>query len=101
MFFQRQSNFIHQEYDIANLAPELSVNGLPGELWLTQQHRVDRDYAAFGEASYDLLPTLTLTAGLRGYFFDNSLIGFSASGEIPAATSPTRHITARGVRAPA
>ena len=50
-FYQFQSNDIHQDYQVAGLAPLLSVNGLPGTLWLTQQHRVDKDYAAFGERS--------------------------------------------------
>src|SRR5205823_11276787 len=44
-FLQRQSNDIHQDYKIDDLAPEVSVNGFPGTLWLTQQKRVDRDYA--------------------------------------------------------
>jgi outer membrane receptor protein involved in Fe transport len=83
-FYQRQSNDIHQDYRVANLAPLLSVNGLPGTLWLTQQHRVDKDYAGFGEASYDILPTLTLTAGGRYYKYDNSLIGFFGFGRNPA-----------------
>lgn len=43
----------------------MSVNGLPGTLWLTEQKRVDKDYAVFGEASFDVLPNLTLTAGGR------------------------------------
>ena len=47
-FYQRQTNAIHQDYQVANLDPALSVNGIPATLWLTQQHRVDRDYAAFG-----------------------------------------------------
>ena len=41
-FLQRQSNFIHQDYKIDNLGPQVSVNGFPGTLWLTQQERVDR-----------------------------------------------------------
>ena len=84
-FYQRQSNLIHQDYRIAGLAPELSVNGLPGTLWLTQQHRVDKDYAMFGEASFDILPKLTLTAGARAFIYDNSLIGFFGFGRNPAA----------------
>src|SRR5205085_58372 len=64
-FWQRQSNFIHQDYKIDNLDPVLSVNSSPGTLWLTQQKRVDRDYALFGEASWDVVPTVTLTAGGR------------------------------------
>lgn len=83
-FFQRQSNAIHQDYKVAGLAPELSVNGFAGTLWLTQQHRVDKDYAAFGEASFDILPNLTITGGGRVYKYDNSLIGFFGFGRNPA-----------------
>jgi outer membrane receptor protein involved in Fe transport len=83
-FYQYQSNDIHQDYKVANLAPQLSVNGQPGTLWLTQQHRVDKDYAAFGELSWDVAPTLTLTAGGRIFKYDNSLIGFFGFGRDPA-----------------
>ncbi len=82
-FYQRQSNLIHQDYQIAGLADDLSVNGSPGTLWLTQQHRVDKDYAMFGEASYDITPTLTFTAGGRAFIYDNSLIGFFGFGRNP------------------
>jgi outer membrane receptor protein involved in Fe transport len=83
-FYQRQSNFIHQDYKVDNLAPELSVNGFPGTLWLTQQKRVDRDYALFGEASWDIVPHVTLTAGGRLFKYDNTLIGFFGFGRNPA-----------------
>ena len=82
-FYQRQSNDIHQDYQITGLAPELSVNGWPGTLWLTQQHRVDKDYAMFGEASYDITPTVTFTAGGRAFIYDNTLIGFFGFGRNP------------------
>ncbi len=82
-FFQRQSNAIHQDYIITGLSPSLSVNGYPGTLWLTQQHRVDKDYAGFGELSYDLTPQLTATVGGRYYGYDNSLIGFFGFGRDP------------------
>jgi iron complex outermembrane receptor protein len=84
LFYQRQSNDIHQDYVIAGLGPLVSVNGRPGTLWLTEQHRVDRDYAGFGEASYDILSNLTLTAGGRYYKYDNSLVGFFGFGRNPA-----------------
>ncbi|HEY1606278.1 MAG TPA: TonB-dependent receptor [Allosphingosinicella sp.] len=83
LFYQRQTHLIHQDYEVAGLAANLSVNGFPGTLWLTQQDRVDRDYAAFGEASFDILSNLTLTGGLRGYKYDNSLIGFFGFGRDP------------------
>ena len=41
----------------------LSVPGWPNTLWLTDRKRVDRDYAAFGEASFDITPAVTLTLG--------------------------------------
>jgi len=83
LFYQRQFHNIRQDYQVAGLADALSVNGFPGTLWLTQQKRVDRDYAAFGEVAYDILPNLTLTGGLRYYKFDNSLIGFFGFGRNP------------------
>ncbi len=84
LFYQRQSNQIHQDYKIPGLADALSVNGLPGTLWLTEQKRIDKDYAAFGEASFDITPTVTVTGGGRYYKYDNSLIGFFGFGRNPA-----------------
>ena len=84
LFWQRQSNEIYQDYKVANLDPALSVNGSPGTLWLTKQDRVDRDYAAFGELSYDLTDKLTATAGVRAFKYDNTLIGFFGFGRNPA-----------------
>ena len=84
LFYQRQYHNIRQDYQVAGLADALSVNGFPGTLWLTQQKRVDRDYAAFGEAAWDITSNLTLTGGLRYYKFDNSLIGFFGFGRNPA-----------------
>lgn len=83
LFYQRQTHGIHQDYQVTNLADELSVNGHPGTLWLTEQKRVDRDYAAFGEASFDITDAVTLTGGLRGYKYRNGLIGFFGFGRNP------------------
>jgi outer membrane receptor protein involved in Fe transport len=76
LFYQRQTHRIEQRYLIRDLADSISVSGWPDTLWLTLQDREDIDYAGFVEASYDILPNLTLTAGVRGYYFDNSLVGF-------------------------
>ena len=84
LFYQRQVNDIDERYIVPNLGGQVSVNGLPGTLWLTKQKRVDRDYAIFGEASFDITPQLTLTAGGRGFIYDNSLIGFFGFGRNPA-----------------
>jgi outer membrane receptor protein involved in Fe transport len=82
-FYQVQKNFIHQDYEVAGLGPDVSVNGFPGTLWLTQQKRQDKDYALFGEASFDVTPKVTLTAGGRLFKYDNSLIGFFGFGRNP------------------
>jgi iron complex outermembrane recepter protein len=84
LFYQRQSNDIFQDYIVPGLDPALSVNGRAGTLWLTKQKRVDKDYAVFGELSYDLTDKLTLTAGGRAYKYDNTLVGFFGFGRNPA-----------------
>ncbi len=76
LFYQRQTHNIRQDYIIDGIADVLKVPGTASDIWLTQQLRVDRDYAVFGELSYDILPRLTLTAGGRLYKYDNSLQGY-------------------------
>ncbi|MFM5950150.1 MAG: TonB-dependent receptor, partial [Novosphingobium sp.] len=96
LFWQRQSNDIHQDYQVANLAPARSVNGFPGTLWLTQQYRVDKDYAAFGELTFDLTDQLTFTAGGRYFKYDNTLVGFFGFGRDPAANYSSTPYNAAG-----
>lgn len=76
LFWQRQSHNIEQNYIIDNLSDDLQVPGTNDDIWYTKQLRVDRDYAAFGEISFDITDKLTLTGGGRLYKFDNSLVGF-------------------------
>lgn len=76
VFWQRQSHNIEQNYIIDNIADSITVTGTDSDIWLTKQLRVDRDYAAFGELSFDITDKLTLTGGGRVYKFDNSLVGF-------------------------
>ena len=73
---QRQTHLIEQNYQITGLDPAIAVTGRKDTLWLTDQLRIDRDYAVFGEAYFDITPQLTLTAGLREFKTDNSLRGF-------------------------
>jgi len=83
-FYQRQSNDIFQDYKVDGLGSLLSVNGLPGTVWLTKEERIDRDYALFGEVSYDVTSQITLTGGGRYYKFDNTVFGFAGFGRNPA-----------------
>ncbi len=76
LFYQRQAHNIEQNYIINNIADSITVPGTDSNIWLTKQQRTDRDYAAFGEVSFDVTDKLTLTGGARLYKFDNSLFGF-------------------------
>lgn len=76
VFWQRQYHRITQNYIIEDIADAITVTGTESNIWLTRQERVDRDYAAFGELSYDVTDKLTLTGGARLYRYKNSLVGF-------------------------
>lgn len=79
-FYQRQTNDIYQNYQVDNLAADLSVPGYPGTIWLTKQERIDKDYALFGEATFDVSPKIILSAGGRLFKYDNTLFGFAGFG---------------------
>jgi outer membrane receptor protein involved in Fe transport len=76
VFAQRQYHRITQNYIIEDIADAITVTGTESNIWLTRQERVDRDYAAFGELSFDVTDQLTLTGGARLYNYKNSLAGF-------------------------
>ncbi|MBA3577298.1 MAG: TonB-dependent receptor [Sphingomonas sp.] len=80
-FYQRSTNDIYQDYLVDGLAPDLSVNGRPGTVWLTLQEREDQDWALFGEAEFDVTPQVTLIAGGRLFRYENSLFGFAGFGK--------------------
>jgi len=73
---QRQVHNILQDYKVDALGSDFWIPGWPKTLWLTDQQRIDRDLAAFGQVTYDILPTLSLTAGLRVFDATNKLEGF-------------------------
>jgi outer membrane receptor protein involved in Fe transport len=116
VFLQRQLHNISENYHLPGIVgnmPELTgpvladwlhIPGWPDTLWLTQQQRVDRDKAVFGELSWDIVKDLTLTVGARFFKSDNSLQGFygysagfsshtgvSQCGPIGGAHDPTYH----------
>ncbi|MES2698198.1 MAG: TonB-dependent receptor [Pseudomonadota bacterium] len=75
-FHQRQMHNIQQRYVIDDLAAFLEVTGYNDTIWLTKQERVDRDFAVFSQAEFDITDQLTLTGGLRYFRYDNTLVGF-------------------------
>jgi len=76
VFAQRQSHLIEQNYIIDDLTDLFTVTGTDSNIWLTKQRRVDRDYAAFGEVTFDITDQLAVTGGVRVYHYKNSLVGF-------------------------
>jgi len=89
LFYQEQSHDIEQVYLIDGLATSLEVTGWPDTWWLTQQVRKDKDYAAFGELTYDLTDKLSVTGGIRFFESKNSLEGFFGFGLTNDFTSST------------
>lgn len=81
LFQERQTHWIIQDYEIQGFGSQLAVPGYPNTIWLTNQMRIDRDQAAFGEITYDLTDHLSLTAGVRLYKYQNSLSGFYGFSE--------------------
>jgi len=93
LYQQRQQNFILQRYVINGsdgdglsagngTVPDESVTGWTNTWWLTDQLRVNRDWAAYGELTWDFIPNhLTATFGERWFKYDNTLGGFFGFGE--------------------
>ena len=80
LYQAHQTHLIIQDYQIAGFDPALSVPGHPGTIWLTRQSRVDRDQAVFAEATFDITDKISITAGVRGYHYHNTLYGFYGYG---------------------
>jgi iron complex outermembrane recepter protein len=91
LFYQRQQHNIWQDYVMPGygynspygnsnnpngLATSLSIPGLDNTIWLTDETRVDRDQAAFAQATWDITSQLSLSGGLRYFKYDNTLQGF-------------------------
>ncbi len=94
LFMQRQTDDQLYDYIVPGLrnAVDAFSPPVPGtnsdDVYYTNIHRVDRDYAVFTEASFDILSNLTLTAGVRGFYAKNTLDGFSGG-----ASAVTRQTT--------
>lgn len=76
LFYQRQTDNIRSEYRAQELPEGYSVDGSPNVYYLSQQIRVDRDYAAFTDMTYDLSSQLKLSGGIRKFYVNNTLYGF-------------------------
>ena len=81
LFYQRQEHGIEQRYKIDDMTSAYEVTDWGDTVWLTEQKRIDEDYAVFGELSFDITDKLTLLGGLRYFEADNSLKGFFGYGQ--------------------
>ncbi|MES2905084.1 MAG: TonB-dependent receptor [Pseudomonadota bacterium] len=93
LFYQRQTHRIIQNYIVDDIADSITVPTTESNIWLTDQKRVDRDYAAFGELAFDITPQLTVTGGGRLYKFDNTLIGFFGFANPGYSSNPIYNCT--------
>jgi iron complex outermembrane recepter protein len=89
LFIQRQLHDIWEQYimpgygftnplggNANGFATDLSIPGYDNTIWLTDQQRVDRDKAAFLQATWDVTSQLSANAGIRYFEYSNSLQGF-------------------------
>jgi iron complex outermembrane receptor protein len=89
LFAERQVHEIWEQYTIpgdmnapstynpGGLAQSLSIPGVNGNtVWLTDEERVDRDRAAFGQVEWDITNQWSVNGGIRFYHYDNSIQGF-------------------------
>ncbi len=93
VFYERQTDLSTSNYVVPGLEASGDPRAVPDggdDIFYKHLNRVDRDFALFGEAAYDILPALTLTLGGRYFTVDNTLIGFSGfSGNVgPGAPVP-------------
>ena len=79
VFWQQQTENFRYDYNIVNLADNLSVTGNPGTYYLDVGRRRDRDFAVFTQEDFDLTDRLTLTGGVRYYRYDNNLTDFNGT----------------------
>jgi iron complex outermembrane recepter protein len=96
LFIERQLHNISQNYTMPGYNPVsifggngnsispnccgfanfFSIPNFGNTIWLTDEQRVDRDKAAFIQATWDITTQWSLTGGYRYYKYDNSLQGF-------------------------
>jgi len=101
-FEQHQTDDIRVEFRIDGLPAFYQVTGQGDVYYLSQQDRIDRDKAVFGDVTYDFTDKLKMSAGMRYFWVDNTLFGFfgfngdgfSSHGEL-ACFAPSSNATNR------
>jgi iron complex outermembrane recepter protein len=76
LFYQRQSDNIRAAFQMNELPAYYAIEGSPNIWYLSQQTRVDRDYAVFGDSTFDVTDKFKISAGIRQFWVNNTLYGF-------------------------
>jgi iron complex outermembrane receptor protein len=76
LFYQRQSDNIRAAFQTNDLPSYYAIDGSPNVIYLSQQTRVDRDYAVFGDGTFDVTDKFKISAGIRQFWVNNTLYGF-------------------------
>jgi outer membrane receptor protein involved in Fe transport len=76
LFYQRQTDNIRAAFQTNDLPTYYTVDGSPNIIYLSQQDRTDRDYAVFGDMTFDVTSQFKISAGIRQFWVDNTLYGF-------------------------
>jgi outer membrane receptor protein involved in Fe transport len=76
LFYQRQTDDIRAAYSVNDLPAFYTVDGQPNIVYLSQQTRVDRDYAVFTDLTFDISDQFKISAGIRKFWVNNTLYGF-------------------------
>ena len=76
LFYQRQTDNIRAAFGAHDLPHVLHGRRPPDTIYLSQQIRVDRDYAVFGDADVRRHRQIQTSAGIRQFWVNNTLFGF-------------------------
>ena len=99
LFYQRQSDNIRAAFQMHELPAYYAIDASPNIYYLTQQTRVDRDYAVFGDSTFDVTDKFKVSAGIRQFWVNNTLYGFfgfrATARYTGSARSPSCRTTGR------
>ncbi len=76
LFYQRQSDNIRAAFQAHELPAYYAIDGSPNIHYMSQHTRVDRDYAVFGDSTFDVTDKFKISAGIRQFWVNNTLYGF-------------------------
>lgn len=82
LFYQRQTDDIRAAFQANGLPQYYSVDGQVDTVYLSQQTRVDRDYAVFGDMTFDVTDKFKISGGIRKFWVENTLFGFFGFNDV-------------------